>query len=158
MKSTMKKINDILRAHPFFKDCTDDEVHLISQCGEHRAFEKNNFLAKENNKADVFYLIIKGRVAICTTTPNKKNNTIQTISDEEMFGWSWLFPPYQWMFDAIALDKTSTITLNGDCLKQKIENDSALGYKLMKQFSLMIIQRLNATRLQLLDIYGSQTQ
>lgn len=153
----MKTIHDIIAEHPFFENFTVDDLQLISGCGKNQVFQKNEYLAQEKQAADVFYLIRKGRVAICTQIPNREKQIIQTIQDNEIFGWSWLFPPYQWMFDAIALDTTHCIVLNGKCLRDKLDQNPELGYRLMKQFSLMIIKRLNATRLQLLDVYGAQS-
>ena len=71
-----------------------------------------------------------------------------------MLGWSWLFPPYRWQFDARATAETSAIALDGACLRGKCDDDSALGYRLMQRFAQLIQQRLQQTRLQLLDVYG----
>ena len=53
-----------------------------------------------------------------------------------------------------ATHETHTIGLDGACLRQKCEADSALGYALMKRFAQILVQRLEATRLQLVDVYG----
>ena len=46
------------------------------------------------------------------------------------------------------------LSLDGTCLRHKCEEDKALGYELTKRFAALIIARLEATRLQLLDVYG----
>jgi hypothetical protein len=79
---------------------------------------------------------------------------IQTEGEGEILGWSWLVPPYYWHFDARATEKTQVIAIDGKCLREKCESDHDLGYKLMRRFALIIAERLEATRLQLLDIYG----
>lgn len=152
-----RKIHEIIKSHPFFSGCDQDEINLISGCGQNKVFQKGEQLAKEQDPADIFYLIKKGHVAICTQIPNRDKQVIQTIGDNEIFGWSWLFPPYRWMFEAIALEVTHCIAMDGKCLRNKLEENPALGYKLMKEFSLLIIKRLNATRLQLLDVYGNKS-
>ena len=73
-----------------------------------------------------------------------------------LLGWSWLFPPYQWHFDARALELTRTTALDGQCLRIKCEEDHELGYRLGQRFAHVMMQRLQATRLQLLDVYGVQ--
>ena len=75
----------------------------------------------------------------------------------EVFGWSWLFPPYRWHFDVQALDLTRALVFDGQCLRAKCEADHDLGYALMQRFAQVIVQRLQATRLQLLDLYGVHT-
>ena len=52
-----------------------------------------------------------------------------------MLGWSWLFPPYRWTFDARAAEETSVIALDGVCLRGKCEDDTDLGYRLMQRFA-----------------------
>ena len=49
---------------------------------------------------------------------------------------------------------TSAVALDGACLRGKCEADTALGYRLMARFARLTQQRLQETRLQLLDLYG----
>jgi hypothetical protein len=46
------------------------------------------------------------------------------------------------------------VALDGACLRGKCDEDHKLGYELMKRFAPIIVERLQATRLRLLDIYG----
>ena len=73
-----------------------------------------------------------------------------------MVGWSWLFPPYRWHFDARALSHVRATAFDGACLRGKCEDDPALGYDLMKRFAQVLIERLQWTRLRLLDVYGER--
>ena len=70
-----------------------------------------------------------------------------------MLGWSWLVSPYLWRFDARALELTRALVLDGKCLRGKCESDHHLGYALLNRFAHIIDRRLQATRIQLLDIY-----
>ena len=81
---------------------------------------------------------------------------IQTIDEGDVLGWSWLFPPYVWHFDVKAVELTRAIAMDGECLRNKCEEDHELGYEIMKRFSHVMVNRLSATRLQLLDIYGKR--
>ena len=80
---------------------------------------------------------------------------IDTVEEGDVLGWSWLIPPYHWHFDARAIDLTRAIALDGKCLRTKCEEDHNLGYELLKRFSHIIEQRLQATRIRLLDVYGN---
>ncbi len=79
---------------------------------------------------------------------------IATLGEGAVVGWSWLFPPYRWSFDARALELTRTVAFDGACLRGKCEADTTLGYELMQRFAAVMLDRLQATRLQLLDVYG----
>jgi CRP-like cAMP-binding protein len=112
------------------------------------------FVFREGGDADQFYLIQQGKVALKIFAPERGSITIQTLGEGDVLGWSWLFPPYRWYFDARTLERTNAIAFNGACLRAKMEENPDLGYELMKRFARIIEQRLQATRLQLLDIYG----
>ena len=43
---------------------------------------------------------------------------------------------------------------DGLCLRGKFANDPELGYELMQRFSQVILRRLEAMSIQLLDLYG----
>ena len=66
-----------------------------------------------------------------------------------------MLPPYRWAFDLRATEPTRAIVFDGACLRGKCDADPALGYALMQRFAGMILDRLQATRLQLLDVYGN---
>ena len=53
-----------------------------------------------------------------------------------------------------AVTETSAVALDGACLRERCEEDNALGYRLMKRFAQVAQQQLQQTRLQLLDLYG----
>ena len=80
--------------------------------------------------------------------------TIETLEAGEVLGWSWLFPPYRWHFDARALSLVRATIFDGACLRGKCEEDAQLGYDLMSRFAQVVIERLQSTRLRLLDVYG----
>lgn len=86
--------------------------------------------------------------------PKRGAITIQTLSAGDVLGWSWLFPPYHTHFGARAIEPIRALSLDAKCLRNKCEEDHDLGYEFMKRFSEVVIQRLQATRLQLLDVYG----
>lgn len=148
----MQKIYDILKAHPFFKGFNTADLVFLSNCAQNKIFQTGEIIAKENAPANEFYLITHGQVAIITPT-YRQEQVLETIGQGDIFGWSWLFPPHKWMYEAKALTTTHVISLNGKCLRDKLEENPALGYKVLKQFSQMMINRLNATRLLLLDVY-----
>ena len=81
---------------------------------------------------------------------------VETIEAGEVLGWSWLFPPYRTHFDARALSSVRATSFDGGCLRAKCEADPSLGYDLMKRFAQVFSERLQWTRLRLLDIYGDR--
>jgi CRP-like cAMP-binding protein len=153
----MKQLDEILAEHSFFRGLPRPYLELVAGCGKNVRFEAGTFIAREGEDADTFYLIRHGAVALELHLPNQGTRTLQTLGPGDILGWSWLVPPYRWRFDARAVEPTRAIALDGKCLRDKCEADHDLGYALLKRFAYVLGQRLEATRLQLLDVYGAGT-
>jgi CRP/FNR family cyclic AMP-dependent transcriptional regulator len=153
----MGTLETILTEHPFLKGMTPPYIELIAGCATSVRFNKGDYIFREEEEADRFYLIRHGLVALDVYVPHRGPVTIDTIQEGEVLGWSWLFPPYRWHFDARALQLTRAVAFDGKCLRERCDEDVNLGYDLVKRFSLVIMQRLHSARLQLLDLYGDTT-
>lgn len=151
----MEDLRRILSDHPFLKGMNDKQLELLVGCASNVIFKPGEFIIREGQPADTFYFIRHGYVQIETNVPGKGPLVIRTRHEGEVLGWSWLIPPYRWHFDARAREQTRAIAMDGKCLREKCDVDSDLGYEIMKRFSLIIAERLEATRLQLMDIYGN---
>jgi CRP/FNR family transcriptional regulator, cyclic AMP receptor protein len=152
----VETLRPILAEHPFFKGLETHYIELIVGCSSNVRFDAGETLFRAGEEANEFYLVRHGKVALEVFTPGRGPVTIQTIGEGEILGWSWLIPPYYWHFDARAVELTRAIALDGKCLRNKCEQDHDLGYQLLKRFAHIIVQRLEATSLQLLDVYGAR--
>lgn len=153
----MESLKPLLAEHPFFAGLSDHVVDLIVGCASNTRFDAGEFLIREGQEANQFYVIRHGRVAVEIMSPDRGAIQIETLGPGEILGWSWLIPPYYWVFDARAVELTRAIALDGRCLRTKCEEDHDVGYELLKRFSYIVGQRLESTRLQLLDVYGVRT-
>jgi CRP-like cAMP-binding protein len=151
----IQTLEPILATHPFFKDLNPRYLQLIVGCAANVRFEAGQFIFREGDDANQFYLIRHGSVSLEVFVPGRGPLIIQTLGEGDVLGWSWLFPPYRWVFDARAVTLTRAIALDGACLRRKCEDDHELGYELVKRFAQIIMEQLQATRLQLLDVYGA---
>ena len=82
---------------------------------------------------------------------------IETVAPGSAVGWSWLVPPYRWTFDARALEPVGALAIDGACLRTKCRDDPALGFALSSRVTQELLERLQATRVRLLDLYGEST-
>lgn len=143
----------ILAEHPILQDLPPAHLELIVGCASNVKFAPGEFIFRAGQEANHFYVVRSGRVSVETFAPQRGPITIETVGDGELLGWSWLIPPFEWHFDARALNLTRAIALDARCLRTKCDADPSLGYELLKRFALIMEQRLEATRLQLLDLY-----
>ncbi len=149
----MENLERILAEHPFFEGIDPGYVQLVAGCAANVRFDAGQRIFCTGDEAEQFFLIRHGRVNVEVRSPGRGAATIQSLGEGEILGWSWLLPPYRWHFDARAAELTRALALDGKCLRTKCEEDHELGYELLKRFSQIIVQRLDAARLQLLDIY-----
>jgi CRP/FNR family transcriptional regulator, cyclic AMP receptor protein len=150
----MRTIDTLLQDVPIFQGLSEEALELVSGCATNIRFTDGEVLFREGDEADVFYVIRHGRVALETFVPARGPVTIETIDPGEVIGWSWLFAPYRWHFDARALGLVRATVFGAACLRGKCEQDPAFGYELMTRFTQVLIERLQWTRLRLLDLYG----
>lgn len=149
----MKTLEPLIAEHPFFKGLDKPYLELITGCASNAVFKTGDFLFREGEVAEHFYVIREGTIKLELFTGSRGPITIETSSAGEVVGYSWLFPPYRWIFSGRAVTPLRLFMFDGACLRGKCEDDHNLGYELMKRFSHIMMERLQATRLQLLDLY-----
>ncbi|MGA7672319.1 MAG: cyclic nucleotide-binding domain-containing protein [Nitrolancea sp.] len=143
-----------LANQPYLAGLAPKYVELLADCATHVIWSAGETICTEGAAANSFYLIYHGKVAIEVDVPGPGVVTIETLDAGDVLGWSWLFPPYRWHFDVRATELTRMIEINASCLRTKIEEDHEFGFEMMRRFAQTIIERLQSTRLQLLDMYG----
>jgi CRP-like cAMP-binding protein len=150
----VKGVEELLRDAPFFDGLRPESAELIAGCASNVHFDAGALIFREGEQADAFYLLRHGSVALETHNPARGPVVIETIEAGDVLGWSWLFPPYRWHFDARARTAVRATAFDGECLRGKCAADPVLGYELVSRFAQTLIQRLQWTRLRLLDVYG----
>ena len=151
-----KNIDQILAEHPFFAGLEPADLEYLAGCAWNEAIAEGQTIFRAGEPANRFYLIRHGEVALQLHAGSRGTLTLQTLHDGDILGWSWLFPPHRWQFDARANRTTRLTAFDGACLRGKCEENTRLGYELMKRFSGMLVRRFQETRLQLLDVYGKE--
>jgi CRP-like cAMP-binding protein len=152
---TVVPIADLLTVHPFFGGMSAVAIGLLAGCASEVEFAAGAPIFKEGDAADACFLLTAGDVALEIVVPGRGPHVVETLHTGEVLGWSWLFRPYRWTFDAQALTATSAIRFDGAALREAKTADKEFGYELMTRFAQVLVDRLQATRLQLLDIYGT---
>jgi CRP/FNR family cyclic AMP-dependent transcriptional regulator len=150
----MQTLESLLAETPFLEGLGQPELALLAGCAQNVRFAAGEQLFREGEAADTFYVVRHGSVALETFVPARGPVVIETIESGDVIGWSWLFPPYRWHFDARALTVVRAVAFDGACLRRKCDEDPVLGYALMGRVAQVLIERLQWTRLRLLDVYG----
>lgn len=148
---------DLLAAHPFLSGLPRDQLTRLSAWGHRSVFHAGARVFAEGGRATRFWLIREGHVRLDTHLPGRGDVVVETLGPGEVLGWSWLFAPYRWHFGATAVEDTLTVEMDGAGVRRLCDEDPALGYQLATRFMAVVVDRLQATRMRLLDLYGGSS-
>ena len=151
----MEGLERIVLEHPFFAGLGPEFGAAISGCARNLRFAAGEYLFREDEPANEFYLIRHGTVALELHAPGRQPIVIATLREGDILDAAWLVPPHRWAFDAHASELVRALGVNARCLREKCEADHDLGYELMKRFVGAMGERLRAIGLQVLDVYGT---
>jgi CRP/FNR family transcriptional regulator, cyclic AMP receptor protein len=135
-------------AHPFFNGMGAAQVRLLVDCAMRSQFTAGQVIFRKGETANRFYLIERGKVALESSVSDEIVR-IDEVGTGDLLGWSWIFPPYVWHFDARAIEPTTAIFFYGTILREYCDKDPALGYELFKRMSEVMMRRLQAARVKL---------
>lgn len=153
---TKKDMADMLAEHEFLEGLDPGHIDKLSEFSSLKVYHADDFLFRTGDECDCCYLIRNGLVALEVYHPARGAMAVQTLGDGKVLGWSWLTAPYTWNFDGRALTLTRGICIDARRLRETCEQDHEFGYQMLRRFTEVFADRLNATRLQLLDLYGVQ--
>src|SRR5215210_3472351 len=88
--------------HRLFKDLAPRYLALLAEVAMFKEFPADEVIFREGDPANRFYLVLEGEVALESARRDSDPVLLQTIGRDDVLGWSWLFPPYYWHFDARA--------------------------------------------------------
>ena len=153
----MPDIEPKLRSHEFFAGFSDEHIARVAGLAADAFFAEGHTIFHEGQPAETFFAIYEGDVALELVVPGRGPRMVMSAHPGDVIGWAWLVPPHRRVFDARALTPVRAIEINGAELRAAISEDHEFGYHLMHRFSEVMASRLQATRLQLLDLYGTRS-
>ena len=148
-----RSIADVLAEQPALRGLEPSDIDLLAGCGHNAVFDAGTVLAREGEPATRFFVLREGRVGLEMHAPTGPL-LVETLGDGDLVGWSWLFEPHRWAFDVVAVERTKAVVIEAACLRDKCDRDTAFGYRMVQRFAHVIVRRLQASRLRLLDLYG----
>ena len=154
----MSEFTRAFSEHNLGRGMEPEHIERILDCaiGE-ETFAEDEVIFRAGSQAWRVYLITEGEVALEVHSPARPHRILQTVAGGETLGWSWLFEPYRWIFDARAMTATTSLVLDGSKLRACVEAEPELGFLVVRRIASLVVDRLHATRLQLLDLYASRS-
>ncbi len=146
---------EMLLAHPFLAGCPLEAIERLADYAERRRFASGELLLREGGSEEDVYLLVRGRVSIEVHAPERGPLIIETIEPDGVVGLSWAAPPYRARFDCRAVNPVEAVALDTVRLRAHLEEDVEFAALFLDRLAAVILDRLQATRFRLLDLYGA---
>jgi len=140
-------IHAYIAQNPFFENLPEPYLTLIASHASLRTYTTQQRVFQQDATADEFFVVRDGKVALEVPAISGKPLNLQTVGAGQLLGWSWLIPPYRWLFDARALEPSTLVVVDGKKLRAACDDDPRLGYDLLRRFAVLMGARLSAARL-----------
>ena len=150
---TRETLVAVLQKHPFVGEFQPQHIEKLSALAKEVQFERDQVIFHEGDECHDFYLIVKGRVALEIEAP-EHTFRVQTLHEGDELGWSAILMGRGKHFQARALQPVQALAFDGPTLLDACREDPAFGFALMYRMLGVVSERLQATRLQLLDMYS----
>lgn len=146
-----QSIERYLSSHAFFNGLDADSIRILAGSAKVLPIKKGTVLFHQGEHADKFYVLLDGQVSIQIPAIMGPVLEMQSIGKDQLLGWSWLIPPYQWNFMARAVEDSEMLEIDGSAILAHSEGDPKFGYELLKRFATLMSDRLNAARQKMMD-------
>lgn len=153
--ATAPDVARLLAGFPVLRQLPAGALAQITAAASTVTFARGQRVFCEGEQAEGCWLLHDGRVALDVFIPGRGLVVVQTLGHGDVLGWSWLVPPYRWHFGATATERTTATVLDTGQLRALADKDPAFGYALATTLFAAMLQRLQATRARLLDLYRS---
>ncbi|MGY4103102.1 Crp/Fnr family transcriptional regulator [Nocardia sp. R16R-3T] len=134
------------------------ERTALAATGRDVSYPAGYRLIVEGQPAHQCWLIRRGRILLDSPVPGRGDLVVQTLGSGDLLGWSWLVPPYRWHFGAVAGDPVDAIEFDAAALTELAEADPKFGHALTLMLFEALLDRLQATRARLLDLYRNPAE
>jgi CRP-like cAMP-binding protein len=150
---TRETLVAVLQKHPFVEEFQPEHIERLTGLAKEVEFERDQVIFHEGDECHDFYLIVEGRVALEIEAPGQTFR-VQTLHSGDELGWSAILMGRGKHFQARALQPVRALAFDGAALLEACREDKSFGFALMYRMLGVVSERLQATRLQVLDMYS----
>jgi len=131
-----------------------DQAHQdrMLSCATEREFAAGEYVFRAGDRATHFYLIYIGEIAIRIPGYERGDSSVQSLSTGQVLGISWMMEPFEYRFDAVAVEPSRVLAFDAAALRAQFTDDYRFGYELLLRFTTAIARRLEAARLQMREM------
>jgi CRP-like cAMP-binding protein len=140
-----------LGRHPFLAGMPPAHLDELASITQSVRFDKNEVILEEGETSTQLFLITSGRVAL-EIAGAPRPFRVDVLGEGDEFGWSWALGT-PGVYQVRAMEPTEALVVPAPDLLALCEIDNAFGYALMRRLLGVVADRLQSTRLTVIDMY-----
>jgi CRP-like cAMP-binding protein len=144
-----------VHAHPLLAGTAPMLRQQLAEFASETTFPGGERIFVEGGPANRFWLVESGAVGLGLRVPGRGDQIVETVAAGQLLGWSWLQPPYRWRFEAASIAAVAAIEFDAAGVRRRCDDDPRFGYAIMRLFLPVVADRLQASRLRLLDLWAA---
>jgi CRP-like cAMP-binding protein len=142
-----------VQQHPFTVGLTPEHCATLAALARHVSYPKDAIIFAEGDEKHEFFLLLQGRVALELMVQDKVLR-VHTLEGGDELGWSAVIMGRGKHFQARTLEPVEALSFDGYTLLERCRSDTGFGYKIMHRLLGVVAERLQAARMQVLDMYS----
>lgn len=151
-------LTETLQEIAFLQEMSPEHLEKIANIAHVRDFDEYEVIFREGQPAKHVYLVMYGNVSLEVCSPGAGCRQILTLGPGELLGWSAMLDHKCYTARARAPHSARLVEIDVTHLLEICDQDPKFGYDVMRRTAVALAKRLNATRMQLLNVYGDQLQ
>lgn len=144
-------LKEVLSEAPVFNRMSGDYIERLAGHAVEKSVESGEVLFRIGEPAESFFMLIDGEVSIEIPAVSGPTLQVQRLKAVRVLGWSWLLPPFKWSFNARAETNSRVLVFDGAAVLTDCESDPAFGYEVVKRFSALMAERLDAAHKKMME-------
>lgn len=144
-------IEKLLTEAPAFSGLSDEYAKRLAGHGEEMEIGNGELLFRSGEPAKHFFVLVDGEISIEVPAVTGPTLRVQRLTPVRVLGWSWLLPPFKWSFNAKAERDSKVLRFDGEAVLEACESDPAFGYEVIKRFSALMAERLDAAHKKMME-------
>jgi CRP/FNR family transcriptional regulator, cyclic AMP receptor protein len=153
----MNGLETVLATHAFTSRMNSRYIRKLSECASYLEIQAGQYVFRQGEVADVFYLILDGAVEIELFSSTGGPVVLQKIEVGSALGWSWLVPPCRWRFDARVVKPLKALKIDAKRLRILMQEEPAFGFEILERFLQILGERLESERMSLIGLYAAHS-
>lgn len=131
-----------------FEGVPEEKLAQIAPLWEEMSLKAGENFFCEGCEADKFYILLEGTVTLSMRLTSRPENLVLGMINKfgQSFGWSVVLSANHYTASADAKEDSKVIAINGDLLRNFLDSDPVIGYKIAMRMVEIVSSRLRYYR------------